>query len=199
MVGTWKDFRGIDGLQTKYLKVVGETLLRNELGGISNGYELSHAGIDSPSGFSFGGNQMDLANNGYARDVLKDILVNTVSDTNPTTINDGLRFYNSIESKLLVKSNPNVLTDVQKTTINNALASDYGKSKLNAVFVDEVLIKTSEVNNIIASLPNSNVKTTLQNSTQLQVILVDYHNQFTIDKPAPNVPAQMFLRKCLII
>jgi Ca2+-binding RTX toxin-like protein len=186
MVERWREFRGIDGLQTKYLKAIGETLLRNELGGLSNGYEISHAGADSPSGYSFGGNQMDLAGNPNAKVVLKDILVKTNANGN------GLGFYNSIESKLSIVSNPNALSDLQKNSINTALSSDYGKSKLNEIFVKEVTTKSNEVDNIISSLADSNVKTTLQNSVQLKVILVDYHNQFNIDKPAPNVPAQMF-------
>lgn len=68
MSGTWQDFEGDDNL-TGFEKVVATILLRNELGGVASGYELSHAVIGK-SGYSFGGNQMDLYHNSYARTVL---------------------------------------------------------------------------------------------------------------------------------
>jgi hypothetical protein len=65
MTGTWKDFTGITLLSAGIEKLAGTVLLKNELGGVSNGYELRHASI-AQSGYSFGGNQMDLANNAGA-------------------------------------------------------------------------------------------------------------------------------------
>ena len=69
MTGTWQDFLGLQAL-SGFNKLVGQMLLRNELGGVSNGYELVHATIGD-SGYSFGGNQLDLGGNPHARSALR--------------------------------------------------------------------------------------------------------------------------------
>lgn len=46
MTGSYIDFEGIN-LLTGFPKVVGKIILRNELGGVSNGYEISFAGGNS--------------------------------------------------------------------------------------------------------------------------------------------------------
>ncbi len=57
----WQGFIGEDFFNKEDQLIV-ETILRNELGGVSTGYTIDHAEPKpgSNSGFSFGGNQMDL-------------------------------------------------------------------------------------------------------------------------------------------
>lgn len=50
----WKEFEGLNQITDTYKKAVAKSLLENELGVISNGYMLSHAG-EGTSAWSFGG------------------------------------------------------------------------------------------------------------------------------------------------
>lgn len=100
----WTEFEGINLLGNETEKVVAKVLLKNELGGVSNGYQIDHAET-SNSGFSFGGNQMDLSvgNKGY-NDLFKEIVTSQV----------GQNFYDSIASKITQKGNSNILTQQEK-------------------------------------------------------------------------------------
>jgi len=182
MAGTWKDFDGLNKL-SGVNKVIGEVLLKNELGGVSNGYEIVHAAAgnasDTNSGYSFGGNQLDLANNSHARDVLKDILINS------GTITDGKAFYDSIASKILIKGDTMALSTDEINTINTALQSTYGKNKLNQDFANEVKDTAEHVQTIIDKIiadPNTpqGVKDALK-TDEMKIFLADYHNQFRLD------------------
>ena len=57
---SYRDFEGINLIGNETEKVIAKVLLKNELGEVSNGYRLDHAEIGN-SGYSFGGNQMDLS------------------------------------------------------------------------------------------------------------------------------------------
>jgi len=170
MTGTWQDFSGLDNL-TGFDKTVGTVLLKNELGGISNGYELRHADgteVGGNSGYSFGGNQLDLANNTvHASAILRDILVFAVDGNDDPIIANGGAFYDSHQLQIEAQGNPFALLTADKTLINQALASDYGRFVLNLDFVDEVQTRIADVNTVINALPAGNVKTTIQQSEEL--------------------------------
>ena len=68
----WQQFEALKQIKDPFKYKVAENLLKNELGGQSNGYQLDFAGT-TKSGWSFGGNQMDVANNKDAAQLLKDI------------------------------------------------------------------------------------------------------------------------------
>jgi hypothetical protein len=129
MTGTWKDFTGIKLLAAGIENFAGMTLLKNELGNVSDGYHISHAGTPE-SGYTFGGNQMDLANKPESIPLFKDILVHAATG--------GLAFYNFIAADITVKGNANLLTASEKATINMALSSSYGKEAINSSFKTEV-------------------------------------------------------------
>ena len=73
MSNTYKDFQGIEAIKDPFKYKIAENLIKNELGGVSNGYMISHAGTGN-SGWSFGGHQMDLGSNDNAKIIMKDIL-----------------------------------------------------------------------------------------------------------------------------
>lgn len=176
MTGTYLDFEGIN-LLTGFSRVVGKVILRNELGGISNGYEISFAG--GKSGYSFGGNQMDLSVNAKARTLLKDVLKNAKNTNGELIFSDGEAFYNTHRLEIEASGNEEALSITNRNLINQALSSLYGKSVLNEAFKDEVLERTQYVEeNIINTLEEGNIKNTLQSSEEIKTYLVDYHNQF---------------------
>jgi hypothetical protein len=172
-------FTGLNKLKAGLEKDVGSILLENEIGGTS-AYVLAHADkgakVPSKSGYSFGGNQMDLAGNAKARELLKDILRNSGT----LKAGEGEAYYRTIEKKLLEQGNPNALTLGQQAIINKALASSYGKDKIDCAFAEDVCAKINEVDRIIRSLPEGKIKQTLLRTRALILYLVDYHNQFHI-------------------
>ena len=186
MTGNYLDFRGID-LLTGFSKAVGKVLVKNELGGVSNGYELAFAGGDS--GYSFGGNQLDLSSNtNKAKSVLVDILTNARDLGGNLIFENGAQFYEENKQYLEASGNADALSSTKKSLINQALSSSYGKEKLNQDFKNEVLDKIGDISNIINSLPDGNIKITLQNSEELKTYLVDYHNQFKDTLNNPQIP-----------
>lgn len=159
----WTEFEGINLIGNETEKVVAKVLLKNELGGVSDGYQIDHAET-SNSGFSFGGNQMDLSvgNKGY-NDLFKEIVTNQV----------GQNFFNSIASKITQKGNSDVLTQQEKNQIDSALSSDYGKQLINQAFVDDLDSRSQRVDNL-ASVLNTSF------TGDVKIALVDYDNQFGI-------------------
>ena len=57
----YTEFEGINLITDPTQKTIAEVLIKNELGGASNGYRLDHADT-SNSGFSFGGFSEDYLN-----------------------------------------------------------------------------------------------------------------------------------------
>ena len=169
-------FTGLSQLAPGIETHIGAILVANEIGS-TNAYRLAHADIGAvvptKSGYSFGGNQVDLAGNEMARALLKDILEHTQTQ--------GGQYYQRIAPKLLEKGNPTALTHEEQAVINTALGTPYGHQKLDALFVQEVRDKLREVRTIITSLPEGAIKHTLQTVESLVLYLVDYHNQFHID------------------
>lgn len=169
-------FTGLRLLQPGVERHVGSILVVNEIGQ-ADAYMLSHAdkGSNMPtrSGYSFGGNQMDLAGNAQARALLQDILEHMG--------NSGRMLYQSIASKLLEKGNPLALSISEQQQINQALKTPYGREKIDEVFAQSVQKLIREVYVIIRSLPISRIQDSLQQSITLLLYLADYHNQFHID------------------
>ncbi|AGR76817.1 hypothetical protein A7H1H_0494 [Aliarcobacter butzleri 7h1h] len=117
----WKEFEGLNQITDTYKKAVAKSLLENELGVISNGYMLSHAG-EGTSAWSFGGQQLDIGGNDNALKLIKDI-----------AIHEKINWTASLETAL--KSNDaSLLSSSDEIKLNNALSSDYGKEKINETF-----------------------------------------------------------------
>ncbi len=158
---TYKEFEGINLITDPTKKIIGEVLLINELGGISNGYRIDNAGTPN-SGFSFGGNQMDLSE-GVGNQIFQQIIKQEV----------GQSFYDSISNRITQKGNSDILTQQEKSKINSALSSNYGKQLINQAFVDEVNSRSNHVDDL-ARLLNTSF------TGDAKVALVDYDNQFGI-------------------
>lgn len=161
-----KKFTGGDKLEgfEKYLHHV---LMLNELGGGVGGYELADAKIGK-SGYSFGGNQMDLAKNPEARDTLRDILLIKKLDK------DQIKKY-------LDKFEKNGKFDHFKTSsdvslINAALGSDEGMEKINQAYVKEIKANAAHIDGIIKTA-HKDLQPFLKDPV-VKLILADYHNQF---------------------
>lgn len=102
----YENFEGDDNL-TGNEAIYAEVLLRNELGPISDGYELVHS--TGASGYSFGGNQMDLGRNDHGRVVLRDILTNARDGSGNLIFADGDQFYTDHQSEIESQGNPTAL------------------------------------------------------------------------------------------
>ncbi len=188
MTGTWEDFEGDDNLNG-FEAILAEMLLRTELGGISDGYQLDHSiGI---SGYSFGGNQMDLSQNAHARTVLRDILTNARDGSNNLIFADGDAWYSARQTAIESAGSSTALSTIEQGLIEDALGSAYGKAAINSAFLSELSESIDHVNEIIASIQNYNVRTSLENSEELRAYLIDYNNQFYI---TPNGLMHSFLK-----
>ena len=159
-MGTWKDFEGINSIKDAYKFKVAENLIINELGSVSDGYNLSHAGTGN-SGWSFGGHQYDLSVNKEGRELIQNILDHEY----------GKEYYLSIEDSLTQAKNPNSLDENTINKINEALSSEYGKALINEDFVkavDKVCAHIEKVEKVLnISLSNGE-----------KMMLADYHNQY---------------------
>jgi Ca2+-binding RTX toxin-like protein len=184
MTGTYQDFTGAN-LLDGFDKLVGNLIVKNELGNSSDGYQISHATIGD-SGYSFGGYQLDASKHIIESGaLLTDIFAHATDADETPIISDANAFYSSIADRLHQAGNPNLLTTDEKQIINTALSSDYGRNALDQDFVTAVQNNIAHVNDVIASLPDGTIKTTLQNSPELQLYLNDYNNQFYIKTDGP--------------
>ena len=161
---SWKDFNGLNLIEDGYKKDVATTLVNNELGGRSNGYEISHA-TKGESGWSFGGHQLDLAKNSNARTLMKDILNHQY----------GKGYYESVESLLKGDNHSfdSVSATKDKTKINNALSSDYGRKAIDQDFV-------SAIDKIVSHIDSVESRLGITLSAGEKLMLADYHNQYTL-------------------
>ncbi len=177
---------------TSLQKAVAETIALNEVSdSINTALKLS-AAPTSKSGYSFGGNQLDL--------MFVDIMKNAVDKEGNKIISD--KFFNEI-AKLNDKGelvgvsvteigDKRTLTKKQILTINKALASDYGKETITQDFMKEIVDRIKKVSSLInTKIKSSELKTSLKKSKALMV-LVDYNNQFNI---SPNGKMMKFLKK----
>ena len=114
----YTQFQGDDFITDPFDRVAADIILRNELSTVSNGYTIDHA-EKSNSGYSFGGNQMDLGykpdtgvpNNARGREIFEDIITQQL----------GADFFNSIKDKAYSIQNPNALSSQQESQIKFCL------------------------------------------------------------------------------
>jgi len=195
---------------TSLQKAVAETIALNEVSdSINTALKLS-AAPTSKSGYSFGGNQLDLGIklnkkgkktiNTHAAKMFVDIMKNAVDKEGNKIISD--KFFNEL-AKLNSKGeliggaiteigDKRTLTEKQLLTINKALASDYGKGAITKDFMKEIVDRIKKVSSLInTKIKSPEIKTSLKKSKALMV-LVDYDNQFNI---SPNGKMMKFLKK----
>ena len=161
-MANWKDFEGLKSIKDEYKYKVAENLIKNELGGISNGYMLSHAGTGN-SGWSFGGHQYDLSVNKDGRELIKDILDHEY----------GKEFYLSIKDNLLKAKDTNSLDKETISKIDKALSSEYGKELINKDFI-------KAVDKVCSHIDKVEDKLGISLSSGEKLMLADYHNQYSL-------------------
>lgn len=162
-------FTGGDDL-TGFAKYVHEVMMLNELEGGYGAYELRHA-KKGDSGYSFGGNQMDLRKNDYARKVFKNILAKAKVEAV------------EIESYIFKFKNNILLAETEKQKINYILGSKQGKEEINSIYMDEITSKIKHVNSILTSV-HENLHNYIDNVFFL-LVMVDYHNQLDLTSNGP--------------
>lgn len=177
----YQDFGGVDKLAPGFEKMVGEALIRSELGGVSDGYQLDHAGKNN-SGYTFGGNQMDLGSGKSSyKDTFNDIIHNAKDENSEPIILNPDEFLTAIHSDLTSQGNPNALSPEDHNLINQALSSDYGREAIDNAFVHDIHQRVAYVDNIIDNLPDGSTKEALKSSEEMRLYLNDYHNQLGIE------------------
>lgn len=165
---TWEGFEGLQLINNKYEYLVATSLLKNELGDVSNGYELSHAQTGK-SGWSFGGHQMDLSINKEGMNLLKDIVTHHYGSSYWTP---------ELEASLKVANSPNSISETTKEEINKALSSEYGRTKINENFVGSISQIVNHIDEVEKRLQEINPDIKLSNGEKL--MLADYHNQYNL-------------------
>jgi hypothetical protein len=162
----WGDFK----------KRLHKVFLNNELDGTETpAYKISHAGT-AQSGYSFGFNQMDIANNATAKTILENIIDNAKNSANALIINATQK--TAIKSVWTTKGSASALSSSQKTLLDNALQSTYGISKVNSEYNDELDTIIAHIDSVVASVTDAADKAFLQGSIASKLFLADYHNQF---------------------
>lgn len=165
-MATWQDFNGLNLITDPYKRSVAQSLLINELGPVSNGYQIVNA-TTGKSGWSFGGQQMDLSKSDEGLKLLKDIVTHQYGASYWTT---------SLENGLKTANNINSITADQQAAINTALSSDYGRAKIDANFVTAIDSITRYADKIEIELQKINPDLVLSSGEKL--MLIDYNNQY---------------------
>ena len=141
-------FTGGVGL-TGFEEMVYYVDMKNELLDGKRGYVLSYA--EGKSGFSYGGNQMDLANDkGVAQWTFQNILKNARNENNQP-------FFTTKERSVIInlsskQGSPHAL-DLYKPRINSALSSDYGRQQIDLAYKETIANRIHKTEGIIAGLP----------------------------------------------
>ncbi|MBI3873655.1 MAG: LysM peptidoglycan-binding domain-containing protein, partial [Arcobacter sp.] len=165
-------FTGLSQINDEYKKAVATSLLINEIGQAgtkTTGYELSNAQTGK-SGWSFGGQQLDLSERSGAVALLKDIYTKQYGASSWTS---------TFEASLTTKNSPNSLTNEQKAMVNIALSSVYGKDAINKSFIQEVNNYTNYIDKVEKMLQQTNLNIKLSLGEKL--MLADYHNQYNLE------------------
>ena len=155
--------KGFHGLVHKMMMV-------NELRSGSGAYQLSDA-KKGKSGYSFGGNQMDLAADKHACLLFSDILQNS---SVPNREHLKQRMDAILE---IVKTPGKKLTQEDLDLANMALKSDYGRQKIDAAYREEIPKRVEMVEKMINSVEDPSLKKALDTPPN-KLILVDFCNQF---------------------
>jgi hypothetical protein len=187
---SYQDFRGTDLLEPGYQQDIGNILVRDELGGVSNGYDLEHS--TGNSGYSFGGNQMDLGSGNHEHyfSMVKDILTNARDANGNAIVPNGADYADQIHDALVSKGDPNALSVDDKALVNAALGSDYGREQIDSAFPGAVQHTIDHVWDVVSALPPGAVRDDLTQSPEMQATLADYDNQLHID---PHGVLEQFL------
>lgn len=178
----WSDFK----------KKLHQVFLKNELGNKSP-YSLCHAGADRPkSGFSFGYNQWDVANNETGFDLLADILTQARDDRGEAFLTGDARS-TILKTLKTSKGNPNALAADQVRLVNAALQSDYGRQQIDKVYNATLNSYISDINRVIALIPDPTDRAFLSTDV-VKLFLCDYHNQFTLSISGTKKPMFDYLQ-----
>jgi hypothetical protein len=162
-------FTGGDGLEG-FAKYLHKVLMLNELGGGIGGYELADAETGK-SGYSFGGNQMDLAKNSSARDVLRDILlINKMSKEQIKVYLDQFGKNKKFEP---FSTSPDV------GLIDAALGSVEGVKIIDSVYLREINANVARVDAVLKKV-DERIKPYVYDPV-VRLVLADYHNQLRLD------------------
>ena len=179
-------FTGGDSL-TGFRKLVHQIMMQNELRNGEGAYEVSHAKAGR-SGYSFGPVQWDLLSNHlikndpdpnnriYARQAFDDILANAKYTDGSLVFDDNSR--TSVINKVVTKGA--VLTEDQKSLINDALESDYGIREINDLYPIELDNAITKIDSIISNVADPGSRAFLQTDIA-RLFLIDYNNQFNIN------------------
>ena len=159
-----------------------EVLMQTELNNGKGAYEVNFAGGNS--GISFGGNQMDLAHGNEKYEELFTKILENATDIN------GNRILSSKDNEEVFAKNHKVFSSGltpekvfgnHLSKVNEALNSDYGRSKINEIYVTELDVILKHVDDRIKEINYLN-RAVIENSDEWRVRLADYHNQFRFDK-----------------
>lgn len=181
---------------TPFQKAVAEAVAENEVSNSSDlAFKLS-AAPTTKSGYSFGGNQLDLGIkinkkgkkviNVHAAETFLDIMKNAVDQNGNkivtqsfldeiATVNDkGVLIGGAITNI----GNARDLTPKQEDIINRAFTSDYGKKKITQDYMSEITKRIDKISKQIDNkIKSPEMQATLKRE-QCLILLVDYDNQF---------------------
>lgn len=185
-----KKFTGGDNLEG-FEKKLHEVLMQTELRDGYGAYELSYA--KGKSGLSFGGNQMDLGRdkkpehpqdpNKYKYGAVLFEILKEAKDKSGNAVLSQAEQNEVLKRDYWVRGRtPEAVFGDLLPKINSALSSDYGVQKINETYVKEIRKKISDVERIISALTNEGNKKALSTNDELKIKLVDYHNQFNLEK-----------------
>ena len=184
---------------TPFQKAVAEAVAENEVSNSSYlAFKLS-AAPTTKSGYSFGGNQLDLGIkinkkgekviNTHAAATFLDIMKNAVDKNGNKIVTKS--FLDKIATVRTVKNkevliggaitkigDTRTLTPQQEATINKAFTSDYGKKKITQDYMNEITKRIDKISKQIDDkIKSPKIRATLKREQSL-ILLVDYDNQF---------------------
>ena len=178
-------FTGGVGL-TGFEEMVYYVDMKNELVDGKRGYVLSYA--KGKSGLSYGGNQMDLANDKIdALPRFRDIIVNARDENNQPFFTD--KEIGTIMTLATTHGNAHVL-DLYQPRINKALSSDYGRQQIDLAYKETLANRIQKIDGVIAGLPSQYQKGARSEETRL--LLIDYDNQYHLTTKDSSKDAKMY-------
>lgn len=177
-------FTGGDDL-TGLSLIYHEVMMKNELYNGKGAYQLSFAG--GQSGFSFGGNQMDMGQDKRYIELFVNILENASDTTGSKILSEqeiaeitGLNDVNLSQKGQTI----NEIFGTNIIKINQTLSSDYGKQIINEAYKIEIAEKSQEIDQIVESMQNPAAKA-FYNTDLGKALLFDYNNQYGIENDSP--------------
>ena len=172
-------FTGGDNL-TGINQIYHEVMMRNELEGGYGAYKVSYAG--EKSGFSFGGNQMDMKKNSGRSDIFRDILTQAKDNAGiPILTKNEIKLVAGDQNQNLIKSGQSLesVFGEMLSRVNAALSSKYGRTKIDEVYPAEIKNGADHIEKSIENMKNPGAKK-FYDSNLGRALLFDYHNQFNL-------------------